>query len=549
MKKAHYGPYSRFLIKKIHGKKIVGKASRDEIESLCKKVAQSIAQVDSKRSEEEIYKELVDKCKIIYTEQLPVFSGAKGFALGNSIYIDQSSIYQIINGNLENLKDSEDYQTIVHECIHKLQNSRLKYRAKSVRGFVEGATELMALRATRKERSHYYGQGVSTNFPETAYANQVSLMAQLEIIFGKELVEDYALRQNQDLLDRVVEMLGDEQFDLLRKDMNADARGKETECDFNYWQNFLLETHFDDEIENIQSQEEAETYLSRLKQMESVRVKIDDDDTFKEYYLSKLEDIVNMYPDLDTEKFAYKESEFYPALYFDEEIKKLDENLLLYLTPNFGTIEDFQKINLKDYKRYRLVKNDKIYEVITFNGEANKFYTIDEDNEFASFNRKMNGDSEIFYPYVIGSAFEKKIDNILNLSAELDISIKNEDGKILLSLNPPLADSSIENEEMEEVPLNVTKKDIYEQMLIDESMSIKLETWIERIKRFFTRQKMLPPYSQVHEEKPDEGFKERYELPPEEKAKIERARIENLIEQRNHEIEEKNDLENSYDIR
>ena len=88
MKKSYYGPYLRFLINKIHGKKVIGKASQDEIEKLCKKVAHSIAKVDNTHSEEKIFQELSKKIKIVYTEQLPAFSSSKGFALGNTIFID-----------------------------------------------------------------------------------------------------------------------------------------------------------------------------------------------------------------------------------------------------------------------------------------------------------------------------------------------------------------------------------------------------------------------------------------------------------------------------
>ena len=541
MKKAYYGLYFRFLMNKIHGKKIVGKASRNEIEELCKKVAKSIAQVNSRMTEEEIYEELVRKSKIVYTEQLPAFSGSQGIAILNTIFIDQSTAFQIINNEIDKQQDSEDFHVIVHECIHKLQHSKLTYRGKSVRGFIEGATELMALRAARKERSHYYGDGISTNFPKTAYSNQVSIMAQLEVIFGKEILEDYVFTpQSQDLLDRLRELLGDEQFELLRNDMTQDSKQKETEYDFYYWQDTLLETYFDAEIGNIHSQEEAEKYLSRLKQMESVRIKIDGDDTFKNYYLDKLNALLKIFPDLDSEKYGYEECKFYPELYYEEEIKRLDDDILKHLTPHFGTIEDFQNINLEDYKRYRLVKDDKIFEVLTRNGEVRLLLSIDEDGEYAFFYTDNNNSLQ---QASVGAIFEKKIDDTYNLLAESGVSVRSEDGKILLSVNPPLADSSLENEEMEEIPLNVTKKEIYDQMLIDESDGLKIETWFEKLKRFFTRPKMLPPYSQIHEETTVESFRERYELTQEEKEQIDRSSIQRHKEQDDNEIEQQIDTE------
>jgi len=80
MEKAFYGPYFRTIMKIMHGKKIIGKASKDEIEQLAKIVTKSLSPIDNKRTEEEINRKLMQKLKIIYTEQLPRFSGTAGMA-------------------------------------------------------------------------------------------------------------------------------------------------------------------------------------------------------------------------------------------------------------------------------------------------------------------------------------------------------------------------------------------------------------------------------------------------------------------------------------
>ncbi|MER2058195.1 MAG: hypothetical protein ABTA16_05185, partial [Niallia sp.] len=80
MKRAFYGPYYRFLMNRFYGKKIIGRGTKEEVNSLSKIVASTISKVDSKRTEEEIFNDLSKRFKITFTEQLPVFSGAQGMS-------------------------------------------------------------------------------------------------------------------------------------------------------------------------------------------------------------------------------------------------------------------------------------------------------------------------------------------------------------------------------------------------------------------------------------------------------------------------------------
>lgn len=525
MKKAYYGPHMRFLMNRFFGKKIIGKASNDEIEALCKKISKSIAKIDSKRKEDEIFNELVQKLKIVYTEQLPVFSGAKGIAIGRTIFLDQSVVLKIINNDIKDIEDTDDYQTIIHEFIHKLQRTKLSFKGKSVRGFVEGATELMAIRSTRQNRSHHYGD-YSTNFPETAYASNVAIMEQLEIIYGKELVEDYALNQNQELITRLNALLGDEHFELLRKDIDAMAMNKETGYGIDYWQNYLMTKYFDNELKNVYTLQDAKNYLSRLKQMELARIKIEGDDTYKKYYIDKLEELRKSHSELNTEEYEYKKSEFYPELYMNEEINRLDEQLLTHLTPDSDNLEGFQNINLDDYKRYRLTIDNRVFEITTVSDEIKFFDTIDNNNRFASFYKDNNDKS---FQCVSCSSNYTDIDNDGKaLFEQSGTKITFVNGKMYLSVNPPLTESIIENQEMVEVPVNITKRDIYSRMLKQEAINIRYETLAEKIKRFFTRPKMLPPYSQVQDDEKGNNFRAIYELNPEEKKRIEHAMAKSL---------------------
>ena len=521
MKRSFYGPYFRFLLNKIDGKKILGKADKDETERICKKVAHTIAKVDSKRTEEEIFQELKNKIKIVYTEQLPAFSGAKGSALGNTIFVDYLGVNKTLNDSDEELIDNEDFNVIVHECIHKLQKAKLFYERKYVVGFVEGATELMTLRANAKNRSTN-AQDVSINFPSTPYIKLVSMMAQFEIMYGKDVVEDYALRQDQTLLKKIKDTLGYQEFDIFRRDMNAEARKKEQLDGIEYWQDCLLQKCFDKDFSMVQSKEDAENYLNRLKELEKVRIRIKGDDTFKNYYESKFQELCEIYPDLDREQYEYKPAEVYPELYFNEEIKRLDEKLLWDMPSTYYQFEEFQKLNLDDYKRYRFMMDDKVFETVTFNGKPISFRTIDENNKFADFSKKSEGDNEWNLSSCNTEAWG--VNSVITNEREGEeftqfrdlmsqaFSVTCTDGKVHISMQPPLTDVVIENQEMEEVPLNITKRDIYNEIIKSERLSRVGETWIERIKRFFKKTKALPPYSEAVKEEPVRNFREAYKV-------------------------------------
>ena len=478
MKKAHYGPYYRFLVNRFYGKKIIGRGSQEEVNSLCKIVAKTIAKVDSKRTEEEILKDLSKKLKITFTEQLPVMSGAQGLSSFNTIFIDKEDFDGTIEAKPEDLIDNGNYETIVHESIHKLQSPRRQYRGTNIVGFIEGATELMALRANSKPRSHdRYDGSVKWNFPPTAYNNLVSIVAQLEVMFGKENTEDFALRSDMGLMDKTIELLGKRDFKDLGRDLARDARGKEPGTPITHWQNILMQRYFDGKIRNINSQEQAESFLEQLKELEKVRIKVKNEDYYEKFYRSKLDILKQKFPELDVEKYSYKETEFYPKIYFDEEIRIMDRETLNRGIIIPETLEEFESLDLSKYKRYRFVKDQSIYEAVVRDNKDVMFNFIDEDNR-------------PLVKYLGGKFKDRDV-----LAAGLDVVV--EDGKVTFSSNPPIGKYSIDAQEMEEIPLNVNKKDIYEEMLEREKLDIMTETFGEKIARIFRRQKKLPPYTEI----------------------------------------------------
>jgi len=404
------------------------------------------------------------------------------------MYIDKKDADKICYSNPEKLIDNISYRTIVHEIIHILQ-SKISYKGKEIRGFVEGATELMALRATTKERSYHEGE-FSANFPGSPYINLVSLMAQFEVMFGKDLLEEFALHKESTLLDKVKEEFGTEVYESLRKDMNANSRNKETQLSVNDWQNSLLRIYFDKKIENVNNQEEAEKFLEKLKEMDRVRIRIKGDNFYQEYYSKTLERLKTRYPNLDEKQYQYEQYQFHPAIYRDEMIKKMDKHTLFSI-PLPTNIEDFEKLNIEDYKRYRLMLNSNIFELITYKGQASIFTFMNQNGQMKNL-----------------------LSNLVQRKVNINDVITEKDGQVFINTNLIFNNVEVGTQEMEEIPLNVSKKKIYEQMVNSEEDDIKFATFWEKLKMKFSKQKRLPPYSEVAEK---EEIKKSWELNPEEK--------------------------------
>lgn len=470
MKKSFIGPAWRIGFKVVYNKRILGEASKDEIEALSRVIAEGISKIDKTLTENEICNKLTKKLKIVYTEQLPSLSGAKGLAGGNNIYLNKEDVDEIIDRKKEDLIDKEAYNTIVHEAIHKLKG-KISYKGKEIRGFSEGATELISSRVALRNRSSTNREKTySSNFPESPYNRLVMIMAQLEVIFGKDEIGKFALTKDSSLLDKLEQLVGKKLYEELRKDTNRSSRGKSFGYrKFSDWQNILLTSYFDKEIKNIDNQEEAESFLNKLKKMEYTRLKIKDDSFYKDYYTKCFEQLKTNYPDINEEFYRYQECEFYPTIYPEEKTKRINECMLNF----FGipdNIEEFQKIKLENYKRYELEINDNIFVMLK-----------DQNNEYAVWMMDNEG----------------KIKNISLEKRSGKIIIDEIDEKTFITANSLFDSIDFESQEMQEVPLNVSKKDIYANMLEAEKIQGLTETFPEKIARIFRRQKRLPAISEV----------------------------------------------------
>lgn len=488
MKKVFYGPLFRTAMRMVALKKIIGQASKDEIEELAKKVSKTITRVSNNRREDDIYHTLCKKLKIIYTEQLPAFSGTAGMALNNAIFVDKIGIDEILSCSEKELEDNYNYATLVHECIHKLQEGKLEYKGKSIRGFIEGATDLYAMKASRRNRSSISDDGsIAYNFPSSGYDNLVSLLAQFEILFGQKIVENFTLSsKNMELIEKIQEELGKETYEALRKDMNLYSQKRKSNIRFQDWQNVILKSYFNKRIEYVNTREEAEQLLEQLNELQTVRIRAKGDNSYQAYYETYFNQLKERFPNLNAEQYQYKEFEFYPILYEEERIAQMDSYTLSYALPKFQTVDELKKYDINQCKRYRLDYDNKIIEAIIEKEKVISLASIDKEG-----------------------VIREHLYDLIGKGIAISDAFRIEDGKVLINTGFLIGEMETEEKkhQMEEIPLNVTKKQMYEMMLEDEENEIRFETFFEKIKRIINKPKRLPPYSEIKHELEDKQRK------------------------------------------
>ncbi len=479
MKKSFYGPIYRLATRYIHSFKIVGKASKDELEMIYRKVAKQISTVDRIHTEEEIFNAL-NTGKIVYTEILPSFSGTRAAYDGlNNIFIPKEDADLILSKTNEQLFDTGSFSTFVHEAIHKLQNTKLIYKGYPIRGMVEGATELMALRANYKNRSFTFN-GESYNFNQSPYYHLVSIMAQLEVIFGEDLMQRFAFNGDPELMNQFKNMIGKDYFGFICQDTYLESRGKETKFNFQYLQDFILDTCFDKLFNQVNNLQDAEQYLDKLKKMESVRARIKGDNKFQQYYETQLNKLLEKFPELNREKYKYRQCEFNPEWYEDEK-EEFFRDMAISAIPTPKTLEEFLKFDVESIKRYRLEKDEHLYEVIQY-GDQKLLIQLIRPHRASICHEK-------------GSPM-KYIDEE-NKPYQTSFRIRSENGKTYLSVCDNGRGVDFSEAEMQEIPSGITPEDIYKIMKEDEIADLKMETLWEKLSRIFRRQKRLPPFEEI----------------------------------------------------
>lgn len=208
------------LLSPIVGFRVVGKISKNEQEEINHIIAEKIASIDQIRSKEDI-ENILDKGNIMEIET--VFSKVSANGPAGMYQPDTNNLYlhgDVIDALLDDTAEFVDLSIVVHECIHKIQKTKLFFRGKEVRSLMEGATEYATQKILNEKRSFVSGTGknkIRYNMGQCAYQDNVSIVEQLDIVLENNEMLKYALdSSNNYALKKLTQEYGKGFFETIR---------------------------------------------------------------------------------------------------------------------------------------------------------------------------------------------------------------------------------------------------------------------------------------------------------------------------------------------
>lgn len=454
MKKFFYLSTPERITLLIMNKLVIGKTDKKENKNIAEKLAFFIAKVDDIHSKDELIDILSKKLTVIVTKDLILSFGESAACGLNKIVISKHSLDYILSKDVENLYDSDSIQLIVHEAIHFLQAKRL-YKGKDIIGFIEGVTEYMTCKSATKEgRSHVDGNKKYNFESSTAYPELVALFSLFNVILDEETLKKFAFTKDCSFIDQLESLLGKEYFKELRKDMNRYAYwfGKGIGSldrliySFDSHQDMISEIYLDKLFEGINSKEDAELFLKKMNEINNARTKKANgkDPSFKKLFERYTTKIKERYPEISEELLIYMEAEMYPNYTYNDLVQintdSIHDNLFRFsFDKEDNGYEEYSKLDLSKYRRYRCYKNNRLFELITVNDEPYYFIVSNHNGAVMS---GIISNTPNFKDFV----FSKKDDNICFSSSKYKIT----------------------DFEFSEIDLGITKADIYESSYEDE---------------------------------------------------------------------------------
>ena len=369
------GPLALRLAMNMNSFKTVGKAEQAEKEKLFRLVAEDIAPQTKLLSVDQIFNILM-KSDLYFTERLPSsYSGAAGCAIGKRIFVDQSLDYLLNNSDdYQAVREHFEYRNLVHECIHRIQNSYSLTKRDKYIGLVEGATESEALRIENIELGWNDGD-IGFNFNGAIYGENVAIIRQLERIYGREVIERLAYQNDK----KVVELIRHDYGDMFANGLlNVLKKAASIKNDANPEDVFnvqfkLMTDYFTNKLETITSVEEAESLLTEIKEYMTDLIQFSDMSVYEEFYNKLLDYFKNKFPDFDVDKNKYTEPDLYPLETREIRLYESNNYVRYVLTDYIITRDDmnetkknFENYHPDDYKEYRLVDGDNIFTIIIF---------------------------------------------------------------------------------------------------------------------------------------------------------------------------------------
>lgn len=298
----------------------------------------------------------------------------------------------------------EAKRTRFHEFIHGVTG--IKNLNRFMIGFIEGETENL-VESFMGDNTSCGGKGYSTgldfafNFSmDSAYMMPVAIIQQIEHILGKKsyssiingdrtFEKEFANKYGKSLLI----FMAHRTRRLLRKDGESVIYSY-----FKKTQDILMKKTFDKDYEQIESIEDAKTYLNKLRGFETVRARVfinkEEDSTFHDYYDEKFRKIIQKLKSKGIqedevvkclEEYRYERQEFKSA-YTKEREQKEKKNIIY----NFALNQFNDNKKIIDIDEYKF-----------------KYFMVSPNSGFVCVLKKEN-DSGFVIPYSPGDAYDRK---------------------------------------------------------------------------------------------------------------------------------------------
>lgn len=466
------------------------KISKNELDEIYKKTAEYISTIHPSMNSEEIFKLINDGGDAFWVtnnkSEKRGFSDGMYMPLNNSLYLNK------YNQNIEN-KTRQTFvdRTLTHELIHKIQNKKGNILNSFYKGIMEGATENAVEEIFKPKTSsvHSSNPKIQANVSADAtYYTQTSFIKQMDVILGNDLIKKLAFTGDLGAVKEFKKQYGKDTFAFINHRMNRLLNpGINDEKQLQYIkevQDTLLTKCFDKKHENINSFEDALSYMQELKKFESSRLKIQGDKTFEQYYKDKYNNLLERFKtaSIETEalqEFEYKECKFNPTYSEEEKTKERITRHLNYIK-HFETTTK-EKINPSNLSRQIFYEeNGDSSDILLYNGiPISNVYISDEDDP-QSHNikiqkNKAEGEDEITIPTLGG----KKI--LLDCDGQIKmLSIDKKTGEQIVILGEKIETNISQeaiNSAYKQQPQKTKKRGIFSKFLekVSSKKTLKLD--------------------------------------------------------------------------
>ena len=284
-------------LKIVFGIKVGKSIDEKEKENLIKRIASQISQATRMQTEDKIYERLKNIKSI---KNMTLIKKKKSRFIGtyNCITKNICAIENVVNDAIGGEVD----RTLIHECIHCLQNGRMFFKCKSIKGIMEGCTESYVVKICDEFKKRYINTNeisyIVNYSVKTSYVENVSIIEQIETIMGEELIEKLALYGDTEVLKKLIEQYGIKFYERIRKGLNKILKLKTKIQKILFQQelqNIILKVCYERKFEEVHTIQEAIQYLKELKQIETKRIEIKGDTTLKKFYMEKYEKFIKRF--------------------------------------------------------------------------------------------------------------------------------------------------------------------------------------------------------------------------------------------------------------